>query len=1207
MPSQSHSSALFSNGVKSYLENVFPEGQINSVDVGGEEYAPIIVLKTGHILAAFAFEHTDTYTAYDVLYSGFKKHFSDQKGEWDSFDISFIHCVEMDSPKLAEFCSKVETDVYFCRKYVIPLDPDEIGGSLSRLSFMPLTALGVGSLRPQSAQTFLQQWGVPAELAKHIVVPGRGEDTIVNDCLVNKFGAPKELTLGAGQKRVELEALSEKVRLSQVTIENFRAYRKTQKFDVGDAVTVLYGPNGFGKTSFFDAIDFAVTGSIGRISPSSFRKVAQHLDSEGEESNVSLSYSDAHGVQQIVRNVSDPNNALLDGFPLDRKAILAQLTGGKGGKADRVEHLVKLFRATHLFSQEQQELAQDFRKDSEISADIVSRMLAFEDYVEAVKKAGKVKDRILVRKGKSHETIGQLSKLIEESKEDFERLNEVTDRSKNIEDLDLEIESIKEEVRQCGIETFTDEADLSTISSWRSGLESRLSASENYRKRLTSLVKEVVSLPSEPFKMEEEKAQLEESLASNKQKKSEATESLRHKEERLRLDLNKMLVCEESEIVYEWLVSAIPLYQKLVGEKISLDSFLDQETKSYSLIEKSLGRIALDLQTAREISSKTIADINSQSTRLKLFEELGRSALVWEVDTSKLHSIEESEKELLSKLADLSKEDRESNTELTFVKKRISEVENIVSSADKEKTDFQNLLSQLSHHVTGKDCPLCGIEHSSMEALVQQINSRTVTDSASSERAELIILEKKLVALEAELLGKSNRIEAADSELKDLGNQKMVIQESINRFLEAAKSHDITFTDAGATPAQQIGIITEEISNEISSLRMKSVIDSQALSAAEEEFAQSSKMASDKKLEVEKIRSDLEVKRGELNELKEDKLLVGYSLDTEMKNLEKLVLENEASISELKLLVSECRENIANKEKDLDSLSRQIDLANERIAVLLSGITDYREKLNQIFGGLTELKLPHEIDHEGLLKVAENVTQTYEKLLTLRDKVAGLELAKDTVTTAAVLLSLQQGIKEKEQLIAQEEIKLNAIEPWAVYFSKVSQLLSRQQRDATAQFTKNYGPRTSVIQRRLRSVYGFDDIEIIARDKSIEVRVSRNGETLRPIDYFSQSQQQTLLLGLFLSACSSQTWSSFSPIFLDDPVTHFDDLNTYALLDLIVGLLSTQEGAPQFIISTCDERLFQLARQKFGHLGSSAKFYRFSAIGANGPVIEDFS
>ena len=203
------------------------------------------------------------------------------------------------------------------------------------------------------------------------------------------------------------------------------------------------------------------------------------------------------------------------------------------------------------------------------------------------------------------------------------------------------------------------------------------------------------------------------------------------------------------------------------------------------------------------------------------------------------------------------------------------------------------------------------------------------------------------------------------------------------------------------------------------------------------------------------------------------------------------------------------------------------------------------------------------------------------------------------------LTTLRQTVRNREKAAEQATTKRDLHLPWLKYFEEVSRLVTSQQHEVIANFTREYGPRTSVIQRRLRSVYGFDDIEMRSRESTISVRVKRHGEELRPTDYFSQSQQQTLLLGLFLTACSSQTWSAFSPVFLDDPVTHFDDLNTYAFLDLLVGLLEPGDERRQFVSSTCDEKLLLLARQKFRHLGERAKFFRFTSIGADGPTVEE--
>ena len=242
-----------------------------------------------------------------------------------------------------------------------------------------------------------------------------------------------------------------------------------------------------------------------------------------------------------------------------------------------------------------------------------------------------------------------------------------------------------------------------------------------------------------------------------------------------------------------------------------------------------------------------------------------------------------------------------------------------------------------------------------------------------------------------------------------------------------------------------------------------------------------------------------------------------------------------------------------------------------------------------------------------LLSLIAEESRAQAQFLALRDSVSNLELAIDAATTSAALTQLLQNVRNKEKAVTTAARRRDQHQPWLKYFEELSRLVSSQQNDATANFTREYGPRTSVIQRRLRSVYGFDDIEIQSHESTISVRVKRHGEVLRPTDYFSQSQQQTLFLGLFLTACISQTWSAFSPVFLDDPVTHFDDLNTYAFLDLIVGLLESDRGKLQFVISTCDEKLLQLAQQKFRHMGDSAKFYRFSAIGAEGPDVREIA
>lgn len=55
------------------------------------------------------------------------------------------------------------------------------------------------------------------------------------------------------------------MRLSQVEVEGFRAFGARVQFDMAGDVVVLVGPNGVGKTSFFDALVWGLFGQIKRL------------------------------------------------------------------------------------------------------------------------------------------------------------------------------------------------------------------------------------------------------------------------------------------------------------------------------------------------------------------------------------------------------------------------------------------------------------------------------------------------------------------------------------------------------------------------------------------------------------------------------------------------------------------------------------------------------------------------------------------------------------------------------------------------------------------------------------------------------------------------------------------------------------------------------------------------------------------------------
>ena len=300
--------------VQGYLVKTRPDCEVESEYVASGQ-APMLFMWMEHLMAGFAFSNGDTRASYRKLFGSFKDYYAENRGRLDAVDLSFVFCVQPGLRDLERFSSEIETDVYFCRKFVVPLT-----GSLDRsfegLPFLPLT-LGTERLqRPPSARTFMQQCGVSATLAKYLAVPyQRGAENIVRDCLDESskwtpiLASPGRPKMSIGGEHGEKEA----VHLNSVTIENFRAYRKKQIFHLGSAVTVLYGPNGFGKTSFFDAMDFVATGGVGRLGLSAntdrFAKAVTHLDSKAEDGVVGLRFFRRRGDEgaQSARRIESPS------------------------------------------------------------------------------------------------------------------------------------------------------------------------------------------------------------------------------------------------------------------------------------------------------------------------------------------------------------------------------------------------------------------------------------------------------------------------------------------------------------------------------------------------------------------------------------------------------------------------------------------------------------------------------------------------------------------------------------------------------------------------------------------------------------------------------------------------------------------------------------------------------------------------------------
>jgi exonuclease SbcC len=1210
MPSSPHNPQSHASGLRLYLESALPGSQLTEAPVAAS-YDPLLLLRTDHVLAAFAFSNGDIRRSYEAIYQGFKHYYVEQRQQWDQLDLAFVFCVRPDITQLDDFCSSVETDVYFCRKFVVPLRKP-LGVSLARLPFLPLSPLNGQTLRPPSAQTFLQRCGVPPVLGKYLVVQReRGPQKIVEDCINGDFGPPKDLAPAVSEPVVQSDQTTEPTRLESVTIKNFRAYRKPQTFTFGSDVTVLYGANGFGKTSFFDAFDFAATGEIGRIKSHGddhFKKTAPHLDSTPAESSVSLSFWCNGALRNITRTVSDRKHAILDGYHADRKTILRELTSGDFPAADRVENFVSLFRATHLFNQEQPELVKDFQDDCCLPSEIVARMLAFEDYASAIAKAAKVREVLEHIIADANSLIRELSVQIVEEQKELNRLGKTIKENASKETLETEFQSLRIAIEEIGIVVGSDKFEATAVRGWRASLEARLADSQSRSDRLSPLVKEVAGLPQiriDVAKLKDQIAERERTLGGLEDKRIVAETESQSAEQSVG-EANRLIrQAQERADLIEWVRVTKPEYSQLLIQQRGIEEGLTRVVDSLSQDRASEEAAAAGFRERSDLATQKADQLQTKRAQLAALDNLLASITIWQGNRSRLTTVSGLDIAAVKSLESLRAEARLLDPQIAAITAEEARVSLQIADAEKSQSQLSNLVSQLMGHIETGTCPLCGQDHGSRDELIRRIQEHVSTEVASDARATLNGLRQQAKNLADQVAQNSQSQRLIEARLTELRAEATKLNADIRQTEDSAVPLGFVLETSKPVPNKQVQLLRDGVQREIDALEGQAKDVGVLLEKARTGLQDLRRLIATKTVDANEQKASLKRVQDQATAMRADPRAIDVSLDISDEQLEHHQQVAREQLSKSRSQALEAQNVAAQNRSNLSTVQQESATMKVQLSDLRTQLANLQKAIVQLTARLEEAGLAPAATTEILLGRIAEESKLQARIQSLRESASNLELALDTATTSAALTQLRENVRNKEKMIAASSKTRDQHQPWVKYFTEVSRLASSQQSEATASFTHEYGPRTSVIQRRLRSVYGFDELEIRSHDSEIRVRVKRHGEVLRPTDFFSQSQQQTLFMGLFLTACISQTWSAFSPVFLDDPVTHFDDLNTYAFLDLIVGLLEPGPWRRQFVISTCDEKLLQLARQKFRHLGERAKFYRFASIGENGPVVDE--
>jgi exonuclease SbcC len=1032
------------------------------------------------------------------------------------------------------------------------------------------------------------------------------------------------------------------MKIKKVEIQAFRAYDKVENgtfdFQLGqnqyaDFIS-LYAPNGFGKTSFYDAIEYSYTNNIDR-----FLKNKNNKDIAKSEKNIGN-----HEKQYILRNRY--SNADLESYVIlhtDTKKISKVISSPRRGssdyKFDEKETENKYFREVIL----SQDWISGFLKEDKPEDRYKTFIEYFgnhdlDRYYNMLLSLESQNEKEIKRINDSIKGI-QLKLGYEGDREILSKVNEkinLLNRSRTLfipidfhtteKDLLNLTNSISERQSDIAFEISRKHAQISELDKLIIGNEEisgiqhfkeLLAEEEKFKKRST----ELLELSSQYDKLQDKKLELlafQNKGTSLVKEKEEKAEILKHFDSYLDL-LNREK--DNNKEIEELLLAQENLNKEIINERIEV-SKLDVKISNYEKEADQINRTIEELPSIIKLIEKRGDEIKSilndivekkielgeKDKRIESFEQLiakyhsAQSELKENKLPNEADEYFKDVKTLIQGYPELKLAAEESERELEITEKRISENELFRD----ELTIFINKGLSIINDSKSKSCPLCNKEYDSYTELSDKVTGNKFLSEISTH-----LLTRKS-EIEQNLKANSEKISYTIAEI-DLHIFKLIIQAQSER--SAIQSDVFTLREF----ITGLEAKAEERKNDLLELR-KSIFNMTA-----EDF----RKWTDERLAELKAKKDLNISiRAELLDkikIEEEKIQVWIE-NSSLLNKDNQLLQNNQMIQDLKFLFTEYYpgyeldpeivwrdlNKIEIEHAEIKNEIEEIKAAVEYSEKLLTGkdphaiqseLKELELRIRSIFRTIEPFKLeltrilnmdPIDIVPEKLDKIIQDQKELEEQNL---EKY--FEESKELDLLSQLKENVLPFLKFEENKKAQAELKKDKL-----LKDKVSKKLEKEMKRVSAHMEQEiksffFEDLINDLYRRIDPHPEYNKVKFIPDFKDNKPKLNvcvykedENDKFIIPNLYFSQAQLNILSLCIFLAkalnAVDGQD-NSIDCIFIDDPIQSMDSINILSTIDLLRSIVVNQEK--QIILSTHDENFHNLLKKKIPSNLFKAKFF----------------
>jgi DNA repair protein SbcC/Rad50 len=264
-----------------------------------------------------------------------------------------------------------------------------------------------------------------------------------------------------------------------------------------------------------------------------------------------------------------------------------------------------------------------------------------------------------------------------------------------------------------------------------------------------------------------------------------------------------------------------------------------------------------------------------------------------------------------------------------------------------------------------------------------------------------------------------------------------------------------------------------------------------------------------------------------------------------------------------------CRKRLSEAGVEANKLAVQLRSVAERLDGCLARIEDLRAQRQRVLEVWRKLSRA-ELTRENLTKAADQARSWTERLERVAQHLAAARSAVQFETRRSELAKVETRIAKLSARRNRLSARIDAAMRGASAFRGHYARLSRQKLDALSDVV-------NPLFARMHANHIFDSLDLGGPENFLHWTGDAGTERLDPKTDFSQGQRQDLALALFIARARSLGGT----FFLDEPVSHLDDLNRVGLLDALRSVAIENAGRLNLMITTASRALARHLIEKF--------------------------